>query len=111
MRETAKKEGESMKVFPVEFTEPTDERIVVVDQTHHEQFADTVRQSTVNLTITYDGEKVIIPIIATHGRKTANAQLTLSIGETRELIGYLERAITDAEDSVRYAETEAKKQG
>src|SRR5437762_9727353 len=85
----------NMKAFPVVFTEPTDERIVVVEQVHHEQFADTVRQSTISLTVIYDGGNIVIPIIATNGRKTANAQLTLSIGETRQLIDYLERAIAD----------------
>jgi hypothetical protein len=95
-----------LKVFPIEFTEPTDERIVIVEQTHHEQLANTVRQSTVSLTVSRDGDKVVIPITATEGRKTTNARLTLTIGETRELIDYLERAITDAEQFVRYIEAD-----
>ena len=98
-----------MKVFPVAFTEPTDERIVVAEQTHHKQLNDTVRQSTVHLTVKPDADKIVIPIITTNGRKTADAQFTLSIGETRNLIDYLERAIADAEDFVRSAEAYAEK--
>ena len=98
-----------LKVFPVAFTEPTDERIVVVEQTHHEQLNDTVRQSTLHLTVKPDADKVVIPITATNGRKTVDAQFTFSIGETRELIDYLERAIMDAEDFVRSVEAYAEK--
>jgi len=91
-----------LKVFPVTFTEPTDERIVVVQQLHQKQFADGVKPSTIHLTITWEDENVVIPIIATEGsRKTANARLTIGIGDERKLISYLERAIADAEDFIQ----------
>ena len=93
-----------LTALPVTFTEPAnDRRTVVIEQVHQEKLKGGVKPYSISLTVQQENENIVIPLVATEGeRKTANAQLTLSIGETQELIDYLERAITDAQDFVRY---------
>jgi Cdc6-like AAA superfamily ATPase len=86
-----------LKVFPISFTEPTDERIVVIEQVHHEQLSDKVKQRWVSLTIQQDGENVVVPIATKNGAKSADSQLTLSVSEARRLIQFLAKAVEDAE--------------
>ena len=93
-----------LTALPVTFTEPAnDGRIVVIEQVHQEKLKGGVKPYSISLTVQQEGENIVIPIVATEGeRKTANSQLTLSIGEARELADSLERAITDAQNFVRY---------
>ncbi len=96
-----------MKTFPASFTESNDIcTVVIVDQTHHEELRDGVKQRTVKLTIEWDGTNVVIPITVTEGaRKDATSQLTLNVEDTRRLIQYLSQAIEDVEQYVESTKT------
>jgi hypothetical protein len=98
---------ENMKVFPVSFTRGNSgtnhSDAIIVDQVHHEESGDGVKQYSVKMTIDVDAENILIPIAVTEGpKKSAASRLTLSIEETRQLIQHLSQAIKDAEQYVEY---------
>ena len=93
---------ETMKVFPVSFTEPPDRRIVVMEQVHHKQLSDKVKQLSVSLTIETEADHVVISILATNGAKNVDSQFTLSLADTRQFIHFLDRAVKDVEQYIEY---------
>jgi hypothetical protein len=100
-----------MKSFPVSFTHCDGDGghsdAIIVDQTHHEELRDGVKQYTAKVTIEREGETIVIPITVTEGpRKNATSQLTLSIEDTRQLVQHLSEAIKDAEEYVEYLATQ-----